>query len=75
MEFSDDNGSVLFSGGTIPDGGTWTPGADLGGLQINVDLSGMEMSKFVLKEIPRIPAPAALALLAIAGHTHRRRYR
>ena len=70
--FNADNSEVLFSGGTVLDGMSWTPGSAAGGLVINIDLSGNAPAKFVLKELP-IPAPGALALLALGLLGSRRR--
>ena len=70
--YSDDSGIVTFFGGVVRDGEEWTPGLDSGGLQIDVDLSGDERVKFVLKESP-LPAPGAIALLGIAALGRRRR--
>ena len=73
-EYNDDNGIVTFSGGVVPDGAMWSPGVDAGGLQIDIDLSGEQAVKFVLKESP-LPAPGVLALFGVAGLAGRRRRR
>ena len=73
--YNDDSTIVTFEGGPgIEDGAAWTPGLDAGGLVIDIDLSGEEAVKFVLKEIPT-PGPGALALLGVAGLLGRRRRR
>ncbi len=62
----DGSKDVRFEGGTLADGSTWNPRGVDGGLVINVDLAGNSGDNltFVLKELPMIPAPATLALLA-----------
>ena len=74
MDFIDNNTEVIFSGGTVFDGTIWTPGVASGALVINVDLSGDDPVKFVLKELP-VPAPGALVLLAGGMLVSRRRRR
>jgi len=74
-EYLDGDTDVIFSGGTVASGTTWSPGVASGGLVIDVDLSGSAPVVFTLKEIPQIPAPGALALLAISGVLAARRRR
>ncbi len=74
MTIVNDDTEVVFSGGTVLDGMIWTPGLESGALVINVDLSGDDAVKFVLKELP-IPAPGAIALLACSMLIPRRRRR
>jgi len=75
FEFQDDNTEAVFGGGLIEPDGTWNPGMESGGLVIDVDLSQDDPVKFILKELPQIPAPGAIALLGIAGVIGRRRRR
>lgn len=72
MNFIDKNREVIFSGGTVFDGTIWTPGVVSGALVINVDLSGDDPVKFVLKELP-VPAPGALAIIVGGMLVSRRR--
>ncbi len=74
MDFIGDQ-NVLFSGGTVEDGTFWTPGELTGELIIDIDLSNTTPSTFILKEIAMVPAPAAVALLGLAGLSTRRRRR
>lgn len=53
--------------GLVPDGGVWTPGRTSGALFIAVNLASPLPVSFTLKELPSIPAPGTLALLAAAG--------
>jgi hypothetical protein len=72
LSFSPDNQVAYFDGGTVGDGEAFTPGKDGGALVINVDLSGAEPAKFVLKELA-IPGPGAIALVVLAVMAPRRR--
>lgn len=65
--------TVTFSGGVVAAGSVWTPGADAGGLVIDIDLSGDAPAKFVLKELPLVPGPAGLAALGLLGLARARR--
>lgn len=60
------NSEVVFSGGVVPDGGVWTPGAAAGELVIVIDLTADQPVQFTLKEIPT-PEPGSLALLAVGA--------
>ncbi len=59
---------VDFAGGVVPNGSTWAPGVESGGLYIDIDLESAEKPvAFTLKELP-IPEPgAALMVLLAAG--------
>jgi hypothetical protein len=64
--FSPSLKKVLFTGGTLATGETWTPGDGPGGLRIDIDLSSPDPASFVLRQRP-VPTPGALALLSISG--------
>ena len=57
--------------GVVPDGGLFMPGVMGGQLVIDVDLLGFDGSDadatFFLKEIPTLPEPASMAILAMGG--------
>jgi hypothetical protein len=57
---------VVFTGGRLNSGDTWLPGLDAGGLVIDVELSGADVS-FILEQMPIIPTPGSMALLAMGG--------
>ena len=63
--------------GVIPDLGVWYPGIrSSGALEINVDLDGAPRNfSFDLKELPTIPEPATLTLLAAGAAVLIRRRR
>lgn len=69
------------NGGVVADGQTWFPGLGVGGLVIDLDLSidngtaADGRAVWVLKEIPTVPEPATLSVLALGGLAllHRRR--
>jgi len=68
------------SGGVVTAGSSWFPGdgADDGQLWISVvpgDGVNSPFTNFTLKEFPTVPAPSALALLALGGLGGRRRRR
>jgi hypothetical protein len=71
--YSAGSDSVLFDGGFVASGSIWSPGTISGGLVIDIDLSGDQAAKFVLKELPQVPGPASLALLGLAACAARRR--
>jgi hypothetical protein len=71
--YSAGSDSVTYDGGVISSGTIWAPGTLSGGLVIDIDLSGDSPVKFILKEIPMVPAPAGLALLGAAALGARRR--
>jgi hypothetical protein len=76
MDFFTPNGHtdiITFGGGVVPADAQWNPGDDSGALVINVDLSQDGPVKFILRETPIVPAPAAGALLAAAILGRRRR--
>ena len=67
-------------GGVVTTGSSWFPGdgADDGQLWINVnpgDGGTVPFTVFTLKEYPTIPAPSAVAMLALGGLCLRRRRR
>lgn len=74
-EYSDGNTFLRVAGGTVADGGIWTPGITKGELVINIDLSDSNPVNFVFKEVPSIPAPGSLALAGLAGLVAARRRR
>jgi hypothetical protein len=58
------------AGGTLPSGSSFSPGATSGELVIDVNLAAdgdQAGGRFTLKEIPTIPEPMTLSLLAIGG--------
>lgn len=59
--------------GVVAAGATWLPGMAQGGIVIDVDLSNDSPVIFTLKELPSVPAPGSVALLAIGGLIARRR--
>lgn len=75
FDLLDGSKEVIFDGGTLSDGSTWNPRGVDGGLVINVNLAGNSSDDltFVLKELPVIPAPGTLALLAGFALRPRRR--
>jgi MYXO-CTERM domain-containing protein len=78
--FSDDLTELDISGGVVSDGSSWFPGDGLddGQLWINVnpgDGVNDPLTVFTLKEFPSVPAPSALAVLALGGLGVRRRRR
>jgi MYXO-CTERM domain-containing protein len=75
FEFLDGDTNFRVFDGVVADGDTWTPGLRSGGFVIDIDLSGDDPVIFSLKEAPSIPAPGALALLAIGGVAAVRRRR
>ncbi len=77
LTFSNNNQTATASGGVLPSGDTpWTPGLAGGALVIDIDLSGTQPAKFLLKELPGIiPAPGALSVLALGLVAARRRRR
>ena len=56
--------------GVVPDGGIFSPGVPSGSLFINVDI-GFDGSDadaiFYFKEIPTVPEPTSMAILAVGG--------
>lgn len=59
------NTDVLFSGGVVPNGGTWNPGATSGGLTYAIDLSSAPVTFFTKTFL--IPTPGSAVLLGAAG--------
>ena len=53
-------------GGVVADGATFYPGSDEGDLVIGVDLSGVFPVSAEFKQLPTIPEPSVLALLAVS---------
>jgi hypothetical protein len=74
-QYSGGDTQVEFSGGTVQSGQVWSPGLASGGLVIDVDLSGSTPAVFTLSELPAIPAPGAMALIALGGLGAARRRR
>jgi hypothetical protein len=56
--------TLRMDGGIVPNLGTFFPGAGSGELWINVDLSGSDVTSFILKQVP-VPEPAGIALLTM----------
>jgi hypothetical protein len=75
-DYLHDDAQLDLGGGIIEDGAVWTPGGAFGSDQLWITASphpDEPFQVFTLKETPLLPAPAALALLALAGVTTRRR--
>ncbi|MHC4126656.1 MAG: hypothetical protein ACYSWT_12540 [Planctomycetota bacterium] len=78
--FSADLTELDIAGGVVSAGSSWFPGDGLddGQLWINVnpgDGVNDPLTIFTLKEFPSVPAPSALAVLALGGLGRRRRRR
>jgi len=74
-EYFNGDTEVVFSGGTVGAGEIWSPGLAAGGLVIDIDLSGSAPAVFTLAELPTVPGPGSIAVLALGGLVGARRRR